>query len=559
MLQPLKHVRRGKRFWSQGEPLIWATGAALTAILLATALLLGVVLVNGLGTFWPSRVALVQLADGRRVLGQWLRTAENTDTKITSVQLKTGNREIDPAREDFHWYKLDDVRRTTYPAEVFVLERLENGNFYGFFQDLQLRGSALRQLPAAGQDPQSRLQAAIRAVRRQQQSELGPLAARLAPLTYQIHSLELAEAGAEHRRKLLAAQGESTWPQRDSLKVAIDDIKRRRAVLQKESEDLSRRQQERKRAIDEHLALFTDASGQRIKIPLVSIVRFTNPNSMGWFAKAGYYLERIRELVCDPPRESNTEGGLFPAIFGTVMLVFLMALASFPLGVLAGVYLGEYAKEGFLVRLVRVGVNNLAGIPSIVYGMFGLGFFIYFLGQRIDAWLFPGLQVFSTGGILWASLTLGLLTIPVVIVSTEEALRTIPRGIREGSYALGATKFQTLLRVLVPIASPGIMTGFILAMARAAGEVAPLMITGVIKSAPDLPLDGRFPFFHVERKFEHLGFHIYDVGFQSPNAEACKPMVYVTTLLLLLIVLSLSSLAIYLRNRMKKRYQVRTM
>ncbi len=369
----------------------------------------------------------------------------------------------------------------------------------------------------------------------------------------------MADASAEHQRRLLAAGGESTRPQRQRLKAAIDDIQRRRAVLQKESEQLSRRQQERKRAIDENLALFTDASGQTVKIPLVSIVRFSTPNAMGWFAKAGYYLERIRELLCDPPRESNTEGGLFPAIFGTVMLVFLMALASFPLGVLAGVYLGEYAKEGLLVRLVRVGVNNLAGIPSIVYGMFGLGFFIYFVGQRIDAWLFPGLQVFSTGGILWASLTLGLLTIPVVIVSTEEALRTIPRGIREGSYALGATKFQTLLRVLVPIASPGIMTGFILAMARAAGEVAPLMITGVIKSAPDLPLDGRFPFFHVERKFEHLGFHIYDVGFQSPNAEACKPMVYVTTLLLLLIVLSLSSLAIYLRNRMKKRYQMRTM
>ena len=559
MLQPLKHVRRGRRFWSQGEPLIWATGAALAAILLSTALLLGVVLVNGLGTFWPARVALVQLAGGRQVLGQWLRTAENSDTKVTSVQLKTGNREIDPAREDFHWYKLDDVRRTTYPAEVFVLERQENGNFYGFFQGVELRGPAAGQSPAAGLDGPGRLQAALGDVRRQQQSELDPLAARLVPLTYQIHSLELAQTRAEHQRRLLAAQGERTRPERERLKATIEDIQRRRAALQTESEDLSRRQQALKRTIDENLALFTDASGRTVKIPLVSIVRFTNPNAMGWLAKAGYYLERIRELLCDPPRESNTEGGLFPAIFGTVMLVFLMALASFPLGVLAGIYLGEYAKEGFLVRLVRVGVNNLAGIPSIVYGMFGLGFFIYFLGQRIDAWLFPGLQVFSTGGILWASLTLGLLTIPVVIVSTEEALRTIPRGIREGSYALGATKFQTLLRVLVPIASPGIMTGFILAMARAAGEVAPLMITGVIKSAPDLPLDGRFPFFHVERKFEHLGFHIYDVGFQSPNAEACKPMVYVTTLLLLLIVLSLSSLAIYLRNRMKKRYQVRTM
>ena len=270
---------------------------------------------------------------------------------------------------------------------------------------------------------------------------------------------------------------------------------------------------------------------------------------MGFPAKCGHYLAKIGELLWDNPRESNTEGGLFPAIFGTVMLIFLMAVACFPLGVLAGIYLGEYAKDGLLVRLVRIAVNNLAGIPSIVYGIFGLGFFVYGVGGLLDRWFFPervaaGTPTFGTGGILWASLTLGLLTVPVVIVSTEEALRAIPRGIREGSLALGATKFQTLVRVLVPMASPGMMTGFILAMARAAGEVAPLMITGVVKLAPQLPLDGSFPFFHLDRKFMHLGFHIYDMGFQSPNVEASKPMVYVTTLLLLVIVLAMTSVAI---------------
>jgi phosphate transport system permease protein len=168
------------------------------------------------------------------------------------------------------------------------------------------------------------------------------------------------------------------------------------------------------------------------------------------------------------------------------------------------------------------------------------------------------MPTFGTGGILWASLTLGLLTVPVVIVSTEEALRTIPRGVREGSYALGATKYQTLVRVLLPMASPGVMTGFILAMARAAGEVAPLMITGVVKLAPDLPLDGSFPYVHLHRKFMHLGFHIYDIAFQSPNVEASKPMVYVTTLLLLLIVVTMSSLAIWLRSRMRRQFQSRT-
>ena len=240
------------------------------------------------------------------------------------------------------------------------------------------------------------------------------------------------------------------------------------------------------------VAVLTDGAGKTAPIVLADVVRFYQPNAMGLPAKVGHYLGKIWELLTDNPRESNTEGGLFPAIFGTVMLIFLMAMSCFPLGVLAGVYLGEYAKDGLLVRLVRIAVNNLAGIPSIVYGIFGLGFFIYGIGATLDQWFYPervaaGSPVFGTGGILWASLTLGLLTVPVVIVATEEAIRAIPRGVRESSYALGATKFQTLLRVLLPLASPGIMTGFILAMARAAGEVAPLMITGVVKLAPTCP------------------------------------------------------------------------
>ncbi len=241
-----------------------------------------------------------------------------------------------------------------------------------------------------------------------------------------------------------------------------------------------------------------NATGKGSAVALADIVRFYDPNAMSFPAKCRHYVAKVGELLWDNPRESNTEGGLFPAIFGTVMLIFLMAIACFPLGVLAGIYLGEYAKEGFLVRLVRIAVNNLAGIPSIVYGIFGLGFFVYGIGGLLDQWLFPervaaGTPTFGTGGILWASLTLGLLTVPVVIVSTEEALRAIPAAAREGSFALGATKFQTLVRILVPMASPGMMTGFILAMARAAGEVAPLMITGVVKLAPQLPIDGTVP------------------------------------------------------------------
>jgi phosphate transport system permease protein len=240
------------------------------------------------------------------------------------------------------------------------------------------------------------------------------------------------------------------------------------------------------------------------------------------------------------------------------MMVIIMSMIVVPLGVLAALYLREYAKQGPLVRTVRIAVNNLAGVPSIVFGVFGLGFFVYFVGGTIDQLFFAEslpTPTFGTGGILWASLTLALLTVPVVIVASEEALAAVPRSMREASLAMGATKFQTILRVVLPAAAPGILTGLILAMARGAGEVAPLMLTGVVKLAPELPVDGFFPFFHFDRKFMHLGFHIYDVGFQSPNVEAAKPMVYTTTILLLVVVVLLNLTAIVVRNRLREKYK----
>jgi phosphate transport system permease protein len=367
-----------------------------------------------------------------------------------------------------------------------------------------------------------------------------------------------------YQRKILLAVGNAkNSDEATRLDKQLAELQAKEERLKKESDRLSAEIEKREAAVRANVAVFTDAAGREKSIPLVDIVRFYCPNQMSIGGKLSHYCAKVWELITTNPRESNQDGGLFPAIFGTVLLVFLMAATCFPLGVLAGIYLGEYAKEGFLVRLVRIAVNNLAGIPSIVYGIFGLGFFIYLVGGNLDRWFFPelidaGEPVFGQGCIIWASLTLGLLTIPVVIVSTEEALRAIPRGMRESSYALGSTKFQALVRVLLPIASPGMMTGFILAMARAAGEVAPLMITGAVKNAP-APFDGSFPFLHLDRQFMHLGFHILDISCKSPNVEATKPMVYMTTLLLLLIVLTMSSFAIYLRNRMRARFQSKTM
>jgi phosphate transport system permease protein len=368
---------------------------------------------------------------------------------------------------------------------------------------------------------------------------------------------------ARYRQKQLLAAGQAAdSPAVAEVQSRIAELLDHEHELKAASDKITGELAQREAKLRENVAVFRDAAGREKRIPLVNIVRFACPNSMGLGAKISHYLAKLWELVSADPRESNQDGGVFPAIFGTVLMVFLMAITCFPLGVLAGVYLGKYAKEGPLVRLVRVAVNNLAGIPSIVYGIFGLGFFIYLVGGQLDQWFFPerlaaGKPVFGQGCIFWASLTLGLLTVPVVIVSTEEALRAIPRGVSESSYALGATKFQTLWRVLLPMASPGMMTGFILAMARAAGEVAPLMLTGAIKSAP-APFDAAPPFVRLDQKFMHLGYHILDISCKSPNVEATKPMVYVTTLLLLLIVLTMSSVAIWLRNRMRKRFQSRT-
>jgi phosphate transport system permease protein len=523
-----------------------------------TFALLAVVLWNGLGVFWPAAVAEVQLTDGKKLLGEQLQSEVNHDTGVESVKFKVGNMEDGPA---FRWIEKKSIREITYPKNAFVLERVTNMNFYGLFKKLIVPEL---NIPEQGTD-QKRLSAAIAAVRQRYEQDISPLDLQQSGIAREVKDhLKYQLMQLEYERKQLVASGFAP----DSAEVAavsdrLKKLETEKSKLVAESDRINADKAKLERTLNQNVLILTDADGREKSIPLANIVRFTCPNEMGFAAKTGHYIAKVWDLLSTDPRESNQDGGLFPAIFGTVLMVFLMAISCFPLGVVAGVYLGEYAKDGWLVRLVRIAVNNLAGIPSIVYGIFGLGFFIYLIGGNLDRWLYPariaaGEPVFGQGCILWASLTLGLLTIPVVIVSTEEALRAIPRGIREGSYALGATKLQTLLRVLIPMASPGMMTGFILAMARAAGEVAPLMLTGAVKNAP-VPLDSSFPFLHPDRQFMHLGFHILDISCKSPNVEATKPMVYVTTLLLLFIVLTMSSLAIYMRNRMRKRYQIKSL
>jgi len=528
-------TRRGSR--PAGESLVWLSGGAVSVIMLIMVVLLLVVLHRGLGAFWPQRLALVTLRDGTRLLGE-LQTREPLpeDPLAHRLQFKIGNRDLYGL--DFRWIDESAIRSLTYPDDAVLLERREFGNFHGFLAEVrtpELAGAGTGRTWETFRDALRAARARLEAIEPRTE-ELSEMAWRMEQV--RLKQQKLAYEGAapdDPRMAALAAR----------LAAMTEEFERHNARLTEELVRLRR-----------NVAVFADPGGTEKEVALVDVVRAARPNLLGLPARLGLYLARLGELFVGEPRESNTEGGLFPAIFGTVMLVFVMSLFCIPLGVVAAVYLREYAREGLLVRMVRIAVYNLAGVPSIVYGVFGLGFFIYGLGGTIDQWFFPErlpTPTFGTGGLLWASLTLSLLTVPIVIVTTEEALAAIPRGTREGSLSLGATQFQTLVRVLLPMASPGIMTGFILAMARAAGEVAPLMITGVVKLAPTLPIDGYFPFVHLERKFMHLGFHIYDVGFQSPNVEASKPMVFMTTLLLLGVILLLSAAAIYLRGRMARR------
>jgi len=531
MASPSNPTRK-RGLWSEGELFVWLTAGALSITLLCIAVLLGVVMANGLGVLWPAPLARIVLADGEIAVGQIIREDGATDHSPERIQVKVGNRDLYGL--DFRWITGDAIRSIDRPEDLAVLERREWGNFFGF----------LRGLPGDGEAPTwEAFQAKLAAVQRQ--------AAALSHYREQV--------SARNREMLGLQDTLARLDYREAPEALRADVANQIAALEGEFEQILSAQNEAERKVRAHTVIMADAMGTEVEVILADIVRAYRPNAMNLPEKAGFYAAKLGELLFDEPRESNTEGGLFPAIFGTVMLVFFMSILSFPLGVIAGVYLRLYAKSGPLLYIVRIAVNNLAGIPSIVYGIFGLGFFVYGVGGSIDAIFYPHrlpTPTYGTGGILWASLTLGLLTVPVVIVATEEALGAIPRTMREGSYALGATRFQTLVRVLLPMAAPGIMTGFILAMARAAGEVAPLMITGVVKLAPALPLDGTFPYFHLDRKFMHLGFHIYDIGFQSPNVEAAKPMVFVTTLLLILIVMAMSSLAIYLRNKIRKSHSV---
>lgn len=552
---PRRRAREGSLFggdrrWSGvlGQSLTWLCGGALALNVLLVVAILALLAWNGLGYFWQEDLVEISLKDGTKVLGEiWEEEViasapgDGNATAYDRLRVKIGNRDVSGL--DFVWIDRSAITSQRHPEDALLLERLEWGNFHGYAREIRQGGTVLAQ----GSEPVwEKLQPLLdqKAAQREQirdleRGEIGDINAEIEELRLDLRGLEL--------RNLPAAESERR-------KSAIEqEIAAREAEYQQLADRLFKL---REALMAETLVMAT-ANGETKEMPVGAVVSAIRPDALGVFGKLRLQVSRIASFITDDPRESNTEGGIFPAIFGTVMMVFLMSFAVAPLGVLAAIYLREYAKQGLLVRLVRIAVNNLAGVPSIVFGVFGLGFFVYLIGGSLDRLLYPEAlptPTFGTGGILWAALTLALLTVPVVIVAAEEGLAAVPRIVREGSLALGATKFETIRKVVVPAAAPGILTGMILAMARAAGEVAPLMIVGMVKLAPTLPLDGRPPFVHLERKFMHLGFHIFDVGFQSPNIEATTPLVFATALLLIVVVTGMNLVAISLRNHLRRKY-----
>jgi ABC-type phosphate transport system permease subunit/ABC-type phosphate transport system auxiliary subunit len=627
---------------AHGEPSIWLTGGALAVALFMIVGLLAIILVQGASTFWPVPLVQIKTRDGAMVMGEVTRAEfakpepgqvdalpagerqsalaeiEKNGGTVRSRLLRTGNFDLTGVHHT--WVSDLQIVDESSPKWALVVERLTWGNFYGtptaFFID--------------GKQAADSADASWALYQKHHADVLGRLHRKFHLQRHDLGAVNRAENDARLALRAVEIRQGKQSPAFDDAAKRYAEVKHRSAVERERIEtEIRTLDKENDRF---HMQLVA-ADGQVKKLSLADIDRAYPANQLDASDKLTVYLSRWGEFLAERPRESNTEGGVFPAIWGTVAMTLLMSLLVVPFGVLAALYLREYAKSGPVISAVRIAINNLAGVPSIVFGVFGYGFFELLVGGFIDGgphqiqmvplpswqwWITLAVAVlvgllafvlylgssrqaprntrwswtlgqgsfalwigclaiavvlivrspffdgffrpnlpnptFGRGGILWAALTLALLTLPVVIVATEESLAAVPNSLREGSFACGASKWQTIRNIVLPRAMPGIMTGMILAMARGAGEVAPLMLVGAVKLAPDLPVDGVFPYVHLDRSFMHLGYHIFDVGFQSPNSEAGRPMVFTTTLLLIAIVALLNLTAVWLRRRLRKRF-----
>ncbi|EGR7975224.1 TPA: phosphate ABC transporter permease PstA [Vibrio vulnificus] len=544
-----------------GAPWIWLTGGAVSISLLSVLALLLLIGWKGLNYFWPAPVyqwTIVktspqlspQASVGSFVIGQVyqrnqvdssqlppsLQAIVQDEQEAVRLKIKVANRGLYPS--EFISVLESQLSEPTTPEEIVVFERSSGGDFYGRY--LAFRDGDTQ----TSENIFPLLQDKLEYAERLREEIALVVEQNIKPLSWKLEQLRLDKRRKELNGTLSAEYLQQYQAEREHYEQELANYDQQLDGLRLQ--------------LTGYTLLVEEMSGHVVSIPLSEILDFWQPNKMKVGDKIVHWGREIWKFLSENPRDSNSAGGVFPAIFGTVFLVLIMSIIVMPLGVIAAIYLHEYAKNNAFTRIIRIAVINLAGVPSIVYGVFGLGFFVYTIGSSIDNLFYAErlpAPTFGTPGLLWSALTLAVLTLPVVIVTTEEGLTRIPNSVRHGSLALGATQFETLWRVVLPMATPAIITGLILAIARAAGEVAPLMLVGVVKLASSLPVDGQFPYIHLERKFMHLGFHIYDVGFQTSNIEAARPLVYATSFLLVTVIVGLNLTAISIRNNLREKYR----
>ncbi len=518
--------------------MIWLTGGALALALAMIVGLLALIIFQGAQTFWPKPVERWEAATGEVWMGE-LDKEETDDAGRKRERLRTGNFEL--TKSHFLWVDADRIKSRSRPEWAITVERYSGGRFFGIPVAFRAAGQQTADNPDQAWSLFKKHHAEVQQLRHKKESLKRDV---VGPINQQLEEarIRLAEAKTKQSDEAIALAQKN-----------LADVE---AAAQEKLTDLRKQIEEIDQKGAEYELVFQTSTEPAYVLPVENIARAYPANQLDTAGKWSIYLDRWVEFITTDPREANSEGGVFPAIIGTLCMTLIMSIAVVPFGVLAALYLKEYAQAGLVVSIVRIAINNLAGVPSIVFGVFGLGFFVYICGGSIDQAFFALREgpVYGQGGVLWASLTLALLTLPVVIVATEEALSAVPNSMREGSYACGASKWQTIQRIILPRALPGILTGLILAIARGAGEVAPLMLVGVLEHAPELPIDGSAPFIHPDRPFMHLGFSIYHSAFKSQNSEAARPLVFTITLLLIVLITVLNLTAIAVRARLKRKY-----
>ncbi|WP_309387102.1 phosphate ABC transporter permease PstA [Cerasicoccus frondis] len=650
-----------KKMRPAGEMYVWLCGMGLASGIIMVIGLMWIIVANGVEVFWPRAVYEVKFKDGSVVAASIIedrekKVAEDGGEIKHEYKLFTGNKDVGP---QFRYVDHDAIESMEVAEGIWMADREGSGKavFYPVELVLEDGKTISADSPEFKAELDRVMEEAEDARIKAEHIDTGPIRKYANQYKDLVFEIRLLQNNNPEQRKEMQQMDELY----KSAAMLDASQKERRAELQREYDEIAKQGgafaeledihskatellNEYQPYFDESDALKASIKTSTLRYKLIDgaereyvageILKVYQPNEFNAVDKLLFFISHFWLFVTEKPREGATEGGIFPAIIGTFVMTVLMSAAVMPFGVLAAIYLREYASQGLFTQAVRIAVNNLAGVPSIVYGVFGLGFFVYGMGSWIDSgaedpmavakwfvWLAVALMAlvvllvlaqeglwktrdwmpekfrqqavstlsivfiillgfliyyspffngffadramlneptFGSGGVLWASLTLALMTVPVVVVATEEALAAVPRGVREASLACGASKWQTIQRIVMPASASGILTGLILAMARGAGEVAPLMLVGVINHVEELPIDGTYPFFHFERKFMHLGFHIYDLGFQSPDSEAAKPMVFATTFLLIMLVVVLNLGAILIRDHLRKKYATGT-